>query len=308
VEEISSIRSIIVIPLYYYISKWLIHRKIITLEKIGVYVVGNAAFQAIFGILSFLLFPDFINSFLTRGMSIEEINFAGGFKHEAGLLMNTNVYANFLLLGLFVLLMQKKQEKQKAQKPIMAILSLFGIFVSQSRFAIGIAILFVVLHAIKKLSFRKILVITLLAFATIPVFLPHVKKAFDRGYFLEDRFRKIEIATTIFANNKPLSFFVGVPHEEIAERHGDNLMDVFSDNSFFSIILMYGLLFAIIYFIIILSPIFRDIRNDAFCVFFIFYLLTILFITNCVFWNFFFLYVYPIFWIFVDRNKKVIAI
>jgi hypothetical protein len=302
-EEISSLRYIFNIPLYYYIFKWLNDKHIINIEKLGRYIVGNTIFQAIFGICSFLFFPKFINNILIKGKTYEEIRLAGGYSHEAGLLVNSNVYANFLVLGLFVYLIQAHWKDQKIyQRIITIILFLFGIVVSQSRFAIVISILFVAIFIIKKLSPNKIIAIFLLVLTVSGIFFPLINKAFKRGYVIKDRVNKIGIAIKIFENNMPLSYVIGVPADDISKQYGDNFIDYFSDNSYFSVILSYGLLFAIFYFIVILLPFFLHRRKKIIYLFFIFYLLTILFITNSIFWNYFFLYIYPVFWII--NNKK----
>ena len=302
-DELLHIRHIVVIPLYYYIFKWLKNRNAIDFNKIKNIIVANSIFQSIFGILSFLFFPNFIISVITKGKTIEEIQMSA-IGNEAGLLMNSNVYANFLVLGLIVFLSQKQWNKSTLKELIVIILLLFGIIVSQSRYAIGIALVFLVIYTVKKLSPIVILTVALLMLTVGSIiFFPYIKKAFDRGYFLEDRLRKLEIATTIFENNKPFSFVIGAPNEEIGKKYGYNLMDIFSDNSYLSVILYFGLFFAIIYFSIVLFPFVVNMRNKIFCLFFIFYILSIMFITNCIYWNYFFLYLYPIFWILNNKTE-----
>jgi hypothetical protein len=301
--EMIGSRYYLIIFLYYYVTIWLIVNGDLKLDFVYKVIVINSLFMALYGIAHFLLFPSFnIYLLFLQGVDLENFIKIGGLFRETGFMFNANVYANFLLLGLFLVI--NKMDVKNDQNIIMYVycfILLFGIFLSQSRFATAFSILVFGLYCFKLNSLKKlILVIIMIPLTTLAV-MKLVNKTFDRHYFFEDRAVKNKIALSIMKSDTKYDL-IGAPQKVLVATDDD--YNTFSDNAYFEIALNCGIPFAVFYYILFISIFFLSANNFK-SYFFIFYMLSLLFLTNCIGWNYWILYIFPVYFILIGKDAVI---
>jgi hypothetical protein len=304
--EMLSTRYYVITILYYYVTLWLLVNGEMNLEVIYKSILVNSLFQALLVIVLFFFFPN--AEFETMFYKDKELNdflIAGGrLGGPAGLLGNANVFANFLLLGLFVLLNRMDSQKdQKIYLYLFALILILGIIVSKSRFATGFALLAFGLFSIRLNSVKKIIITVCIVVIGITAGLKYINNVFNRSYFFEDR--ALKISSFLYIMKSDLKYvLIGAPQKVHAQQITDNPVSVFSDNSYMEIALKSGVPFALFYFVLFFSIFFMSGNNPK-SYFFIFYMVSLLFVTNCMGWNYWIFYVFPVYFILVGKDAVI---
>ena len=116
--------------------------------------------------------------------------------------------------------------------------------------------------------------------------------------FFENRALKYKTAYSILKADIRYDI-IGTPRKIL--QASEDPASVFSDNAYLEIALNCGIPFAIIYYILFFR-IFLLSSNNFKSYFFIFYMLSLLFMTNCMGWNYWILYIFPVYFILVGEE------
>jgi hypothetical protein len=311
-REMAGSRYYLIVFLYYYISIWLVVNGALKLDLIFKLIIINSLIQALFGIAHNFIFPSFnITMYFMHGADLDSFMQASGMSRETGLLLNSNAYGNFLLLGLFLII--NKMFNRKDHNLLMYLfcfILLLGIILSRSRFAIAFSLLATGLYilkfgfnAFKTKSYKQLIFIIIIIPFIMWGGLKQINKAFDRSYFFENRALKINTALTIMKSDVRY-ILIGAPQEIHSNQIGDDPHSVFSDNSYLETALKSGVPFAVFYFVLFFSIFFLS-RTNFKSYFFIFYMLSLMFLTNCMGWNYWILYVFPVYFILVGQDAVI---
>jgi len=300
--EMNGSRYYLIVFLYYYITVWLIVNGELKLDFLFNNIVINSLLQALFGISHYIFFPTFnIYPLFLHGVDLDDFTIAGGMTRESGLLGNASVYANFLLLGLFLILNRMLVKKDHGViKYLYCFILLFGIFLSRSRFPIFFALLALGLFCFKSISFKKFALIFIIIFVVMFGAVKYIFKGYEMKdiLFFENRALKYKTAYSILKADIRYDI-IGTPRKIL--QASEDPASVFSDNAYLEIALNCGIPFAIIYYILFFR-IFLLSSNNFKSYFFIFYMLSLLFMTNCMGWNYWILYIFPVYFILVGEE------
>lgn len=259
-------------------------------------IVVSAIIQALVGVIHATFFPD-VN---WLGQVVGEEGFVAG-SRETGIFTNASGYAYSLCVGLFLLAAYIPAAKGH-QKYLLMLLSAFifyGVLLSKSRFpiAVSLILLFIPIIRTNRARLRLILffgVLALFVFCFHEFFdtlLQGIGWRFENGN--DERTTKYFLALQFLLTNFS-SVIAGISTAMQAISY-DGV--TFSDNSYLTVALNFGVPFTLIYFYCFLKSGFQRFKtfNQRSVLFFIFASMVI---TNAILWNFWILYVFAVVRIF----------
>lgn len=311
----SSYRNFLLL-LVYAISLFYVLRSDFTKEKISSLLILNITVQAVFGIIHFYFFP-----YIVTGVELDDsgtgIYFLepgeGGYR-ESGMLIGSNVYGNFLVLGLFLTMINLKISpiKDKIINISIALLILWAVYLSGSRLALANALIIFSFFLFRcygiKYFFIPVVLITSSIFLT-----PIIDNAIERtvSHGSSSRLAKSQLALNML-DESVMSAIIGPSSITVsAARTLDGLP--FSDNSYLLLSLTYGIPIAVMCFILVLGFIFKSVRLNAVTFVFVVYFLSTLFFNNAILWDIWLFYGIAVIYIISGRtiivvDKKLIAV
>ncbi len=283
-----------------------------TISKI---IVFNAFIQSLFGVIHHHFFPDFITGQpqIHPGQLYAYIEGIGPFR-EAGTLVSPSLYANMILLGLFILGFNLLQ-KVHFGSIIVSIFMLYGLSLSGSRLPGLVATIFLITILIKvmissfnKNSLIKIFLLTtilLVAFSSIYVFIyPEIDS-------LINRFKADGFSARAIKNNLAISVIFDNFQNFAIGTHSSNFTQIesiegygISDNSFISLWLTFGIIYLVFLFFIISLLIIGRVNLSLRVITLLGYFMTNLFLTNSLYWDLYLLYFFATLFVVNDQELK----
>lgn len=266
----------------------------------------NIVFQAVFGITHSYFFPHIVTGIELddsgAGMYILEPG-EGGFR-ESGMLLGSNVYGNFLVLGLFLTLGKLRNISLKLclLYVVLSILIFWAISLSGSRLALANALVIAFLLLVRRFGIKYFYIPTVIVVGLI-VSTPIIDNAKERtaNHGASSRLEKSEIAINML-DESFVSTLLGPTVETVSTtRTSDGLP--FSDNSYMLLSLTYGIPVAIICFTLVICLISRNLMFDFNAGLFLFYFLTTLMFNNAVLWDIWLCYAVAIIYIISGRTS-----
>jgi len=303
-EVMMSSATVFFLPFYFFLAI-----KIVDTPKkaqlVARVIVVSTIIQALVGVIHATFFPD-VN---WLGQVVGEEGFIAG-SRETGIFTNASGYAYSLCVGLFLLAAYIPVAKGN-RKYLLMLLSVFifyGVLLSESRFPIAVSLILLSLPIIRTNRARLRLIIffgllALLIFCFHEFFddlLQGIGWRFENGN--DERTTKYFLALQFLLTNLS-SFMAGVPTAMQAISYDGA---IFSDDSYLTVALNFGVPFTFIYFYYFLKSGFQRFKtfNQRSVLFFIFASMAI---TNAILWNFWILYVFAVVRIFsfYEQSKLV---
>lgn len=267
----------------------------------------NCFIMAVIGIVHTYIFPNVLLD--TPNGSFKVVAPEMGGQREAGLLINPSPYANFILLGGFLLINSYKRWKlPRFFTHILMFLLLWGGVISASRWPFIVAILLFVSY-LKTLFFSKktisILLIILFLLSFLPsVFIQMTQKVATHS--LMGRIIKYRAAIDSLLDNFS-SFLVG-PFFGAADT--SEAITSFSDNSYLLFVITFGVPFFCLFVFLFLHIIRKTISINKNYFILIYFFIT-LFVTNSILWDiwlfYFFATLYSLQWSSSVEDTPLVA-
>lgn len=267
-------------------------------------IVASAVVQSVFGIVHLYFFP-YVLTNPSYGDSGDLFTVAGVWGgRESGTLISSNLYGNFILLGIISVLSGASEARPVSwPKFLLVMLMMWGLLLSGSRLPVGIAIVFLSVFFVRTLSVRSLvaLSVTLVIFA---VYLnPLLGPIFDRMFAPGARVDKNLLAMGMLMQD-PTGLIFGVSTNEMAASLSASGNSV-SDNSFLLLSLCFGVPFCLIWTFGFVSMIKRlvPVRKN---VLLLFYLALVLWLTNAIIWDIWVLYFFGLMFALEDDEKAAV--
>ena len=237
--------------------------------------------QAIIGLLHFYVFP-YIHLGLSPDGLLKIVRGVGTMR-EVGTLLAANLYADFILLGMFILINSyKKWRLPQLAVHILMFILIWGVAISASRWPFIVAALLLMLY-FKKLLLSKKIISVLLIVLLLGSFLPNIFIYMAQKVATGEvtvRIAKYQLALSSLLESLP-SFLVG-PFFGRADTGID--VTSFSDNSYLLLMITFGVPF-ICLFLFLFSYIIRKTISINRNYFILLYFLITLFINNSILWD-----------------------
>lgn len=259
-------------------------------------IIVNCFIQAIIGIIHYYFFSFILTGVFVESMDVPYIiSTEAIYSREQGILLNSSLYANFILLGLFLLVNKTKivvNKKNSYLHYFLIAIMIWGIVLSGSRYPIFISLILVVGYLFSKK--RSLLVQIFIVCISITFFVyflyPYLSGIIGR--FLTEgtggRGLKYLLALKLLFEKNILYLLLGVAPGIVGKTITDNGL-CFSDNSFLEIMLLYGVPFFIIWstFIVVLNKKVVLLKKNTFI---LLYFIGCLLLTNSILWEIWILY------------------
>ncbi len=268
-------------------------------------VIGNALAQAVFGVIHYYFMPFLIPvtdnpAYVNTGL-LFVLNYTNADSvRETGLLGNASVYANFILLGLFLLFRPDNQNVRNVTKFFISIVLIMAIFVSGSRFPTAVSLILLMIFLYRNTSRLQMAIVSfflisfLLLFFTffVPVdqFMYYLDRIINEGNSIRDE--KVLLAFNMLFS-KPLFLLLGVPQDIVVNTTSPSGY-TFSDNSFFEFALNHGVLFTLAWFLVAIVMLKRSIVANKYVVLFLTYFFLCLWFTNSILWDIWIVYFFVV--------------
>ena len=275
-------RFFVTIPMYLFLAKNL-KFKFYNFDKIISYSLFLQGFLAsIFFIINVQFFSNVLISIDEFGDSF--VNTDGD--RTRSMLLSASISANMILIGMFTLLYIYEKSIIRINFFLLIfalIIMIYAIMLSGSRFPQIIGLL-ILIYCFSKVSTFKMIISFL--FISILSTLYFSFFQFDAIFrFNEDtggRFDKILLPIQLLLQN-PTGFLIGVSSDIAGNAISDNGVGI-SDNSYFLVILLSGILISIFYFTLIFS--FINFKNKflIYKIYVIYFILSFG-VTNCILWE-----------------------
>lgn len=280
--EIISARSIFMIPIYLLVAKYFTD-SVFKKNLVSTIIIITALVHAIFG-----LFHHYYYMFIEIGTHGTQTLIGS---RESGMLISSNCYANFILLGMLLLTNLSKDifiQKYFTWRCITLFIMFWGILLSVSRLSCCFAAFTIFVFIKNNFSTRKS---WLLPFGMI----------FLMGYVFHDiigqvlnrlmmegvgREKNIIVMHMLFSHFQYM--LLGIPQYIVSHTY-DIAGHAFSDNSYMSLILNYGVVAFSVWFIAMVGLVNKTIVWRQ-CKYMLSYLLVILYFTNAILWDFWMLF------------------
>ena len=284
-------------------------------------IVINAFIQSIIGIIHHHFIPHLITGHpsLHPGQLYIYIEGLGPFR-EPGILISASLYANIILLGIFIIGFNLIR-KLDYGSIIMGIFMLYGLSLSGSRLPSIVAFIFLIVilirvvynfynkNNLKKILFSALFVVILFIFMYLFIF-PEINS-------MSMRFTNEGLGVRNIKNNLALSiifenfqnFYFGTKTSyinSIASPEGVGI----SDNSYLAIWLKFGIIYLSLLFIVMSLLIFSRVKLSFGVIILVGYFMTNLFLTNSIYWDLYLLYFFATLFVINDMaitnidNKK----
>lgn len=283
-----------------------------TISKI---IVFNAFIQSLIGVIHHHFFPSLITGQPEThpGRLYAYMEGVGPFR-EAGTLVSPSLYANIILLGLFILGFNLLRNVEY-RSIIVSVFMLYGLSLSGSRLPGIIAIVFLITILIKVLmstfnknNLIKIFLLTtflLVVFSSIYVFVyPEIDS-------LINRFKSDGFSARAIKNNLAISVIFDNFQNFAIGTHSSNFTQIesiegygISDNSFLSLLLTFGAIYSVLLFFIISLLIVHRVNLSLRVIFLLGYFMTNLFLTNSIYWDLYLLYFFATLFVINDQKLK----
>lgn len=268
-------------------------------------IMFNIFIQAAFGIIHSIYFPHIVTGIELddsgAGIYILEAG-EGGFR-EAGMLLGSNVYGNFMVLGVILVLSRLKTLSIKGNVIFygLYVLTMWAIYLSGSRLALAFSLVISAFFLIRRFQVQYLYIPIFLG-ASVVLFSPLLDKAIERTaeHGTSSRLEKSEIALSMVTESLT-SILIG-PAASIVEqtRTLDGLP--FSDNSFMLLALNYGIPAGYGCLFIILFMIIKNVEPNFKTLVFFGYLMGTLFFNNSILWDMWLFYSIAVLYIVCGRD------
>jgi len=253
-------------------------------------IIGNSFIQALIGIIHHYYFPFIVIGGIAGREEGYLINYSYGAFRENGILLNPNLYANFIIIGLFLILYNNKKKtfNIRWQLEILLIIVMeWGIILSSSRYPMFVSFLLIGYYLVKNFSVKSFLVLSIpllivvyLQFSSI---LYSIQRLLIHGYKVREL--KNDLARSMIFGDV-YSFLIGVPSNIVASSTTIGGLYV-SDNSFYMIIMGFGFPAFLIMFYFIYLLVKKSFKGLKI---YLFYFIGVLWLTNGVLWEVWLLY------------------
>lgn len=272
---------IILMPLLYCGVAYYYLREGAKKEIVKKIIFCSCLIQAVIGLLH-----TYLASYIYLGLSSDRpllIVKGATALREVGTLMNSSLYANFILLGIFILINSYKKWglPRLVEYTIMLVL-IWGVTISGSRWPFVVAILLLILY-FKKLLLSKKIISVLLIIIFLGMFLPNIFILMAQQVAtgeVASRIVKYHLAVSSLLENSP-SFLVG----PFFGRTNTTIETTsFSDNSYLLLMLTFGVPFICLFLFLFLHIIRRTISINRNYFILLYFLITLL-ITNSILWD-----------------------
>lgn len=272
---------IILTPLLYCGVAYCYLREKAKKEIVKKIIFCSCLIQAVIGLLHTYFFP-----YIFLGLnpdSLFKIVRGVGAMREAGTLLSASLYANLILLGIFILINSyKKWRLPRLAVHILMFILIWGVAISASRWPFIIAVFLLILY-FKKLLLSKKIVSILLIILFFGIFLPNI------FIYMAQKVATGEVASRIAKYHVALSsllesssnFLVG---PTFGRTNTDIDATSFSDNSYLLLMITFGVPF-ICLFLFLFSHIIRKTISINRNYFILLYFLITLFVTNSILWD-----------------------
>lgn len=311
--------------------------KIAGIDRISKIIVMNAFIQSIIGIVHTFFFPDLLVDYvLCPGEMYCWFEGVGPLR-ETGILLSSSLYANMILLGIFILGFNLKKNVNILSL-LMVVVMLYGLTFSGSRFPGIVAFIFLIsiyfesmINYLKENNLIHVLIVIMPIFIFIFLYIsPEIESRTNRlltegmdvrniknTLAIETIFKDFKVLnsvtkTTIFTHiqeivvaSKHLIF--GVPAQEYSVAISNSGYQI-SDNSYLSLILQLGIIYFFLLVSIMTLIILSAIKLSTRVVFFLGYFLLNLFFTNSIYWDIYLIYYFTTLLIIDDNSMRFFKI
>lgn len=263
-------------------------------------IVYNCIIQAVVGIIHYFFFPGIMTG--VPGYESYVITNDTTPQAERGLLISSNLYSLFLILGCFLVVYRNEALKKKwIVETIYLILLITGIVLSNSRLGLLFSALLFLIY-FKKSAFQGKAVLTGLIIIGITIFHgfigDRIGDAYQRSFLYDDSYTGVNLSR-VAKNTNALDLLIADWSNVLIGPSKNATVEFklkqdrrYSDNSFFLLFHNYGLPSAVII-IVVMAYLFSNVINirERGIILFLFYFISALFFYNCVLfdiWLFFF--------------------
>ena len=260
-------------------------------------VVANSLIQAVLGIVHDTWFSHFLTggnvALMNGGEALWMIAPRGSRFRETGGLISASLYANFIILGMFVIVFAPRRSPRTLDRRwlldgIALIVMMYGLSLSGSRFPIVAAMVLVAIHLLRHVSIRAAVPMIAALAATGLLMLPFVMNVLNR-FRVEGsggRVTKAEIGWQLLTET-PARLLLGAPlqAQDTATSGGLGL----SDNSFYAVLLLFGVPMTSLIGIGVFSILALTTRVKKHLPILL-YLVGVLLLTNGIYWDIWILY------------------
>ncbi len=273
-------------------------------SKISKILLFNFVAQAVIGIIHSLYFPHIVTGIEldNSGAKFYVLDPGEGGFRESGLLIGSNVYGNFLVLGIFLIIGHLRGATIFRLFFLLfsAFLIFWAIYLSGSRLALanGFLISFVVIVRHFGIKYFSVPVIfALLVVLTTSVFDNVIERTESHGS--GGRVEKAELAINMLSDSMT-SMFLGPSLAVLANtKTFDGLQ--FSDNSFMHLALQHGVFISIVCFIVVFYSVARNVKGSVVSILMCYYIITTLYFNNSILWDIWLLYAIAVMYILAGR-------
>lgn len=254
-------------------------------ELVGKIIFWNCLIQAIIGIVNHYFFSHILTgseAYIGANEFYKIVEVGTGGQREPGILLSSSLYANFILLGVFLLVSSCRTWKlPRLFEYILLLVLVWGIWLSGSRWPFLGSMLFLVLYfkrlpSLKKITFIPIIILA--GFFLQEYFMSIIRRLVTEGTTV--RLSKYSIAlSALFENSSNFLFGPSL------NRMGMSVNGItFSDNSFLTLMITFGipLTFLFLLFFMYLMQRTISLKGNHFL---LFCFLGTLFLTNSILWD-----------------------
>lgn len=263
-------------------------------ELIGKIIFWNCLIQAIIGIVHHYFFSHILTGskvYIGANEFYKIVEVGAGGQREPGILMSSSLYANFVLLGVFLLVSSYKTWKfPNLVEYIFLLVLVWGVWLSGSRWPFIGSMFFLMLYFKRLPSLKKITFVPIIILAGVflqDYFIHTIGRLVTGG--ATGRLLKYQIAlSSLFENSS--NFLIGTSFD----RMGMSVNGItFSDNSFLTLMITFGIPLTLLFLLFFLYIIMRTISVKG-TRFMLFYFIGTLFLTNSILWDIWLFYFFAV--------------
>jgi len=291
----------------YFTSLFYILQNEYSQRKISSIIIFNVVVQAIFGIVHHNFFP-----YVVTGMALDDTGAGmyildpgeGGYR-ENGTLIGSNLFGNFLVLGIFLILSRLKPRRLKGNFLLFLslVVTIWAIHLSGSRYALVSSLVISMFYMLRiiPLQYFYLPIVSGLTFLMFTPILEGVLQRTNSGGS-GGRIEKTVMAIDMLSESLT-TFLFGVPTKIVTTtKTSDGLL--FSDNSFMLSLLNYGVVAGMLFFIVLLYFILKRVYIGMHTFVFLSYIIGTFLFNNAILWDIWLLY--AIATLFIISDKKII--